>query len=623
MDNKRIGPKQCFLSHSSEDKAFLDQLEDVFLSQFDRNEYALYYTSGERNTTHSGDQLNLEIRRSLDKSDLMIAVITDSYLRSIVGISEISVFRYLDKPVIPIVFDQDGKDFLRELTSIEMIFIDLSDKSPKHISSCAAKMTQSMIKYGFSPRDAEEAEKSFYQLFLNGNQAKAKRRYIGSGENYANIDAYCEKYGVKLFNNTSLPLAELCSKISDCKELFIAATTGANLINALSSEFIPSALAKGNTLTVLLPNRYSAYVSDVAEVESPDNAEAHRERFSREFDSVIYNLKNCLKRAQQISPDGCGEIYIGCSNNLIRQTITLAVWEDRLWGWLSMTIPPKRTVDGTPSLEFSGGLDELSFGRLIYEHILAIRDFSVRKHMNYALSQHEDFHDFALENEGAEAYWRELYQTAKLNSGSRDGEKDLIEVAAQHPLKTNGQPGKEFAKRLDCAAELYRRLSREGREVKIYVPGSTHCYKGKADPCSLSASGVKYLLAAGIPEADLLGENENLLYKGDAGVYNTADECYVASRLFFDEEFSRLHCVCSANQIARKKLFYIAFGVIPFYHTVSTENMAHDDIFELFHSVPEIIAGDHTWQGADSVQGNRTRRERDPRLVFGNPTGQI
>ena len=56
----------------------------------------------------------------------------------------------------------------------------------------------------------------------------------------------------------------------------------------------------------------------------------------------------------------------------------------------------------------------------------------------------------------------------------------------------------------------------------------------------------------------------NRRYKGEQGVYNTADECFVASRIFFDGDYRRLHCVCSPNQIQRKKLFYIAFGVIPY-----------------------------------------------------------
>ena len=53
--------------------------------------------------------------------------------------------------------------------------------------------------------------------------------------------------------------------------------------------------------------------------------------------------------------------------------------------------------------------------------------------------------------------------------------------------------------------------------------------------------------------------------------------------------------------------------IIPYFYTVSTEELAHDDIYEIFESIPKILLYDHDWQGKDSMDGNRTRRERDPR----------
>ena len=52
---------------------------------------------------------------------------------------------------------------------------------------------------------------------------------------------------------------------------------------------------------------------------------------------------------------------------------------------------------------------------------------------------------------------------------------------------------------------------------------------------------------------------------------------------------------------------------IPYFYTVSTDEMAHDDIYEIFHSIPNILLNDHDWQGPDSADGNRTRRERNPK----------
>ncbi len=613
FDNRK---KQCFINHCSDDKVLLDKLENILIEYFDKSKYKFFYTTGINNSTLIGDRLNTAIHNALEESDLMISVITDSYLRSIIAISEISVFWHLKKPMLPIVFNQEGIEFLKELMGESVIYIDLSKKTPEHVSKCASDMVTTMEQNDYLPNNKAVIIEALTAFFLNETQALPNRPYIGSGENFKNINQYCEKYGIVRLKNDSLPLVELVKKISDCKELFIMATTGSNLINALSSEYIPTALAKGMTLTVLLPNRWSSYVADVAEIEAPDNVNEHKARFVRSFDSVVYNLKDCIKRAKALCPNGCGDIYLGCSHTLIRQTITLAVWEDRFWGQLSMTIPPKRTNNNTPSLEFIGCREETTFAMLIYDHVLGIRNLAIHRNTYYRLSDNTDFREFYLENEGAEAYWKELYETAKEKTVSqeREGIIELIEVAAHHPLKPNGKPQKEFSKRLDRAVVLYRQLRNEGRNVKIYVPGSIHCFMDKVDSCSLSEAGREYLIIAGIPEEDVLGEKENQRYKGEQGVYNTADECYVASRIFFDGDYRRLHCICSPNQLLRKKLFYIAFGVIPFYYTVSIEDMAHDDVHELFHTIPDIIAYDHTWQDINSAQGKRTRTERKPQF---------
>jgi hypothetical protein len=188
----------------------------------------------------------------------------------------------------------------------------------------------------------------------------------------------------------------------------------------------------------------------------------------------------------------------------------------------------------------------------------------------------------------------------------------LIEVAAQHPLKSDGTPEDEFAKRLDCAIRLYNDLINSGKVVKMYVPGSIHCTSGVADPVSLSSSGCKYLLEHGIPENALYGDNMNKKYKGDDGVYNSADECFVATRIFYDEKFQLLYSVCSPNQMLRKKLFYIAFGVLPYFNVVNAERMYHNDINELFHSIPTVLYRDHTWQGNSEIAA-KLRAERKPR----------
>ncbi|MBR2782147.1 MAG: TIR domain-containing protein [Oscillospiraceae bacterium] len=621
MKTTDFGRRQCFISHCSEDREVMGALHRLMSACFDTDSLEFFNTSEEEHSTYAGQGLSQALRSALTESEIMIAVITDSYLRSPICIAELSAFWYMDKPVIPLVYSSQGAGFLEELMGQNVIYIDLvGTLSADQAQRRAKKMIRTLSNAGFPPRDEETAMGAFESFFLTIDQANSSRPFIGSGDAYRRINRYCDEFGISLFQNTSLSSAEMSAKLEKAETIYILSTTGNSLISSLSSEFLPAALSRGQNVIVLVPNRYSSYVLDVAEIESPDNAEAHKLRFAREFDGVMYNLKDSLARAKKINPASTGEVYVGCTHTALRQTITLAVTGEEIWGWLSLTMPPKRTVDGTPSLEFSGKIGSLSIANLAYEHLLSIRNMAERRNHFVCLSQHPDFQAFFLENDAAEDYWRNLYDQAKLNTASADGEAELIEVAAQHPLRANGAPGAEFKKRLDLAAELYRRLKDESededKEVRIYVPGSVHVYKGKADPCSLSDSGVKYLLGKGIPEEDLIGEDANRKYKGDLGVYNTADECFVASRLFLDGDYGRLHCVCSPNQLYRKKLFYIAFGVIPYYHTVSVDKPAHDDVYELFHSIPAVLYEDHTWQGADSVFGNRTRQERDPRYAL-------
>ena len=653
--------KQCFISHCSDDRDIIEALHVVLRENFDPGIYDFFNTSQEEHSTLAGQGLSDALREALTESEIMIAVITDSYLRSPVCISELSAFWFLNKPVVPLVYSKYGAQFLTNLMGQTVIYIDLTSLSEGDADSSSMAATASVAPAGshaketqkhvkklintlrkaeFNPADTSRFTEDLLGFFAERRQSRSTRPYIGSDDTYERINRYCEDYGISLFLNTSLSSKQMISRLRSFKRIYILSTTGAGLINSLSSEFIPSALAGGTDITVLIPNRYSSYVNDVAEIESPGSIEEHKKRFAREFDGVVYNLKECLKRSRTINPNAAGEIYLGCAHTALRQTITLGVRDTYVWGWLSMTMPPKRTVDGTPSMEFSGRLSakseadrgaaangtiletagtetvKPSIAALAYEHILSIRDMAERRHHLVKLSDHPDFTSFLLENDAAEKYWRDLYKEARSETLLRDGDSELIEVAAQHPLRANGMPGKEFALRLDAAVRLYQELEEAGTDAYIYVPGSVHCDdKGKADPCSLSTAGRNYLIKKGIPEDVIFADDANEKYKGDKGVYNTADECYVASRLFFDGDYGRLHCVCSPNQLYRKKLFYIAFGVIPYYHTVNTDKPAHDDIYELFHSIPDVLFEDHTWQDEDSVNGNRTRNSRDPRLV--------
>lgn len=189
----------------------------------------------------------------------------------------------------------------------------------------------------------------------------------------------------------------------------------------------------------------------------------------------------------------------------------------------------------------------------------------------------------------------------------------LIEVAAQHPLLDRVSPNEEFGLRLDLGEGLYRKFTEEGKEVKIYVPGSRHSEDGIDDEVSLSVAGARYLIDKGVPGGDIFSDDANEKYKPEEGVYNSSDECFVASELFRDLGFGDLHCVCSPIQVARKALSYIAFGVMPVFHTVSARRMFHNFADETFLYVPRLLEDGTGLQGEGSAESQRLRDERVPR----------
>lgn len=215
--------------------------------------------------------------------------------------------------------------------------------------------------------------------------------------------------------------------------------------------------------------------------------------------------------------------------------------------------------------------------------------------------------------------WQNKYRCALDNTkdkASRPGA--LIEVAAQHPLVGGDLPGDEFRARLDKAFEIYQKLSKgveDGHAVKIYVPGSLH----KGDKVSLSAAGMAYLLGRDVQPRDLLGEFQGKRFKPE-GVYNSSDECFVATKLFELLQFGKLISVCSPAQLMRKALSYIEFGYVPKMVSVPVDDMFHSYIEEAFINVPLLLEDCKGLQD-DSMEGTRLRNERRPEERYRSPDG--
>lgn len=210
-------------------------------------------------------------------------------------------------------------------------------------------------------------------------------------------------------------------------------------------------------------------------------------------------------------------------------------------------------------------------------------------------------------------YWDAQLKAAKdLMECRRHIQSVLVEIAAQHPLVDGSKPGIEFAARLDKGIQVFHDNTRNGMHAEIYVPGSRHMYNGKEDELSLSEAGVSYLRERGIPDHALHGQDLNIRYKGDSGVYGSADECYVAASYFKDQEFGQLASVCSPAQVMRKALHYIAFGVLPLCYAEPVDVMFHSYVDEAFRGIPHVLFEDHDLQSSDSAGAAVRRAQRRP-----------
>lgn len=290
-------------------------------------------------------------------------------------------------------------------------------------------------------------------------------------------------------------------------------------------------------------------------------------------------------------------------------------------GWFTITLPPAKSRE-TVSFEIISNENFSSKNNLMHRtinHFNSIWDYALSKGEIFKISsQNDDFKE--VSDQDLENYWRNKEKNAILNTKKRKrNRKILIEVAAQHPLKDGLYPNEEFAARLDVAILLYNQKSNKGYAVEIYVPGSLHLdFDCVPDEHSLSQAGLEYLVEKGIPVDCIHGDDWNNYFdesRYHKGVYNSADECFIASKFFLEneDEFKELYSICSPNQLIRKTLFYFEFGVMPLIITVPQMDMYHNFFDELFINATHVIKSDHSWQGEFSEEAIRTRKERFPK----------
>ncbi len=617
---------QCFISHCSDDlESIVMPLDNLLSKHFSKDKFRFFCSSTSSNPLMPGTNVGFELKRMINESVCMIAIVTDSYLRSPISLTELSSKWFIgnNKGIIPLVYSFEGEKYLSQDFISDIVFLKAIDPSRARFN--AELMMNCLIENGFEPLNKSSFLDALIDFFKNYSQEPSKRPYIGSGEVYRNINSFCEQKGIKQISYGVVNSNVVKEKLSGRKEIILAMTTGSSFIDTYSKEFLQKQIANGTNIYMIIPNKNSDFCRDVAFIESNDNYLDNLERLTLEFVMVVRKLKFLIEEAKAIATDKTtiGHIFICAAYTLLRQTVCIGKNENGdCWGWITTTMPPSRAAGSTPTIVFEGNINysESSLGKTVYKYVSEMIEVAHKRDGMIDLETNPDFISFESdeiidigERKEIEKEWKEKYRIASdyMKKRKHLEKYALIEIAAQHPLNGD-QPGEEFKKRLDFGFRLFQELSKAGCIVKIYVPGSKHMFKGTIDTLSLSEAGQNYLRSLGLADDCIFGDKENIEYMGTNGVYNSCDECFVSASLFKDNGFGQLHCVCAPNQALRKQLFYLNFKVIPLIHTVPNQSMFHQFTDELFDSIPTVLYRYPNWSIPECPLFHKSRSERKP-----------
>lgn len=396
---------------------------------------------------------------------------------------------------------------------------------------------------------------------------------------------------VSLKLQTRREVLEMCRKAEKIKIIYVS---GARYLSIYRKE-LREAMKNGVEIQVLCAAVSGPFLPDIERMERSMMFEGKSIREPNQFirdetEQIVKDYKDTNMQFRFYSTE-------------YRLPYVIAYYKDgSIRAWLTMSLPPYKSrycfvLRGKRNSGKVSEAEELDFIEMMENNFDKIWEFASNT------------------PEGAlYESWMKKYQNAKRNMElSKVRKSVLVEISAQHPLVDGLRPNEEFQCRLLAGVELYNKLTTQGKQVKLYVPGSLHMDGGKADKISLSEAGTRFLIKQGIPAKKIYGEDANELFKGEEGVYNSSDECYVASRLFQEHKFGQLYCVCSSAQMMRKALSYIQFGCLPYFHTVSADEMFHNFIDEIFRNIPLVLQDDDALQSG-SAEAERLRQLRNPKL---------
>lgn len=205
------------------------------------------------------------------------------------------------------------------------------------------------------------------------------------------IADFCKNNGIVRISNKGLGIDEFESNLNECDEIYFVATTAGMITGHCSQRHLPRLLAEGKNVYFFLPLNFPEFCKDVGTVEIlRDNTlidedvrtriDGNIERIENEIKNSIFLIEEILKKAHSYNSQSCGHLYIGSAHTLIRQTVVLGINKmdnNRVWAWLSVTMPPNKTIDGTFSLEIEGEYKDNNLAHQIYSYVMGIKNYSL------------------------------------------------------------------------------------------------------------------------------------------------------------------------------------------------------------------------------------------------------
>ena len=97
---------KCFISHCSDDlETIVEPLVEILSNHFLCEKFRFFCSSTADTALLPGTEVGIALKRELKESNCMISIVSDSYLRSPISLTELSSmwFTCEEKSIIPIV----------------------------------------------------------------------------------------------------------------------------------------------------------------------------------------------------------------------------------------------------------------------------------------------------------------------------------------------------------------------------------------------------------------------------------------------------------------------------------------------------------------------------------------